>query len=57
MEDIKYVIKELNQPPFNKNLNLIGYDNLRDEQRLDILIEILNVIDPKVIFKTSQYLL
>lgn len=48
MDEIKVVINELNQPPFNKNLNLIGYDNLRSEQRLDLLIEVLNVIDPKV---------
>lgn len=48
MEHIKYVIDELNQVPFNQNLNLIAYDNLRDEQRLDLLIQILNVIDSKV---------
>lgn len=48
MEQIKYVIDELNQPPFNQNLNLISYDNLRNEQRLDILVQILNTIDPKV---------
>lgn len=48
MDEIKLVINELNQQPFNKNLNLIGYDNLRSEQRLDLLIEVLNVIDPRV---------
>ena len=48
MDEIKYVIEELNQPPFVKNLNVIGYDSLRSEQRLDLLVEVLNVIDPKV---------
>lgn len=48
MDQIKYVIDELNQPPFNQNLNLISYDNLREEQRLDLLIQILNIVDPKV---------
>ncbi|KAH9418774.1 Intraflagellar transport protein 81 [Dermatophagoides pteronyssinus] len=48
MDQIKYVIDELNQPPFNQNLNLISYDNLREEQRLDLLIQILNIVDPKL---------
>jgi len=48
MDQIKFVIDELNQAPFSKNLNLIGYDGLRSEQRLDILIQILNTIDPKL---------
>ncbi|XP_046917591.2 intraflagellar transport protein 81 homolog [Dermatophagoides farinae] len=48
MDQIKFVIDELNQPPFNQNLNLISYDNLREEQRLDLLIQIFNVIDPKL---------
>ncbi|KAJ6217712.1 hypothetical protein RDWZM_008869 [Blomia tropicalis] len=48
MDEIKYVIEELNQPPFVKNLNVIGYDSLRSEQRLDLLVEVLNVIDPKL---------
>lgn len=48
MDQIKFVIDELNQPPFNQNLNLISYDNLREEQRLDLLIQIFNIIDPKV---------
>lgn len=48
MDQIKFVIDELNQPPFNQNLNLISYDNLREEQRIDLLIQIFNIIDPKV---------
>lgn len=56
MEHIKFVIDELNQAPFNQNLNLIAYDNLRDEQRLDLLIQILNVIDSKVFKKFYQKL-
>ena len=48
MDQIKFVIDELNQPPFSNSLNLIAYDNLRSEQRLDLLIQVLNAIDPKV---------
>lgn len=48
MDQIKFVIDELNQPPFNNSLNLIAYDSLRSEQRLDLLIQVLNTIDPKV---------
>ncbi|UXI16478.1 Suppressor of cytokine signaling 5 [Sarcoptes scabiei] len=52
MDKIKFVIEELNQSPFNENLNLIAYDNLQSEQRLNVLIKILNIIDPKL--KLSQ---
>lgn len=48
MDEIKFVIDELNQPPFNSSLNLIAYDGLRSEQRLDLLTAVLNTIDPKV---------
>ncbi len=48
MDQIKFVIDELNQPPFSNSLNLIAYDSLRSEQRLDLLIQVLNAIDPKV---------
>lgn len=51
MDEIKFVIDELNQPPFNSSLNLIAYDGLRSEQRLDLLTAVLNTIDPKVCWK------
>lgn len=57
MDSIKYVIDELNQAPFSQNLNLIAYDNLRAEQRLDLLIQVLNVIDPKVLPKFVLFFL
>ena len=50
MEDIRYVIDELNRSPFLKGYNLLAYDALRPDQRLDLLIELLNTIDPKVSF-------
>jgi intraflagellar transport protein 81 len=48
MEEIKYIINELNKPPFNKGLNIVSYDSLRGEQRLEILLQVFDEIDPKV---------
>lgn len=48
MEDVKYVIKELNKEPFNKKLNVISYDNLKGDQRIDLLFQIFKLIDNSV---------
>ena len=45
-EQIKYIIAELNLPPFNKNYNLIVFDQLTGENLLqvrDTLIEVLPI--------------
>lgn len=48
MEEIKFVLNELNAEPFSKKLNVISYDNLRAEQRVDLLFQIFKRIDPTV---------
>lgn len=48
MESIKFIITELNKEPFKKNLNLVTYDNLAGEQRIQILFDIFHVIDETV---------
>uniref|UniRef100_T1L1F1 IFT81 calponin homology domain-containing protein n=1 Tax=Tetranychus urticae TaxID=32264 RepID=T1L1F1_TETUR len=48
MESIKFIISELNKEPFKKNLNLVTYDNLTGEQRIQILFDIFHVIDETI---------
>lgn len=49
MEDVKYVINELNKEPFNKKLiNIISYENLKGDQRINILFQIFKLIDNSV---------
>lgn len=48
MDDLKFVITELNKEPFNKKLNVISYDNLKGDQRIDILFQIFKLIDNSV---------
>lgn len=51
MEDVnivKFVIQKLNKEPFNKKLNVISYDNLKGDQRIDILFQIFKFIDNSV---------
>lgn len=48
MEEIKFVIDELNKEPFKKNLNIISYDNLTGTERIKILFQIFQYIDEKV---------
>lgn len=48
MNEIKFVINELNKEPFNKGLNVVSYDTLRDEQRIEILLQVFEQIDSNV---------
>lgn len=48
MDDLKFVIAELNKEPFNKKLNVISYDNLKGDQRISILFQIFKLIDSSV---------
>lgn len=48
MDDLKFVISELNKEPFNKKLNVISYDNLKGDQRIGILFQIFRLIDSSV---------
>ena len=49
MDEIKFIINELNKPPFNKGLNIVSYDTLRGEQRIEILLQVFDEIDSTVI--------
>ncbi|XP_050404861.1 intraflagellar transport protein 81 homolog [Patella vulgata] len=46
-EQLKYIIQELNKPPFNKNYNLISFDSVEQQQLLQVLSDTLSFIDPK----------
>ena len=35
-DEIKFIVKELNNPPYNKNFNLISFDSLEPEQLLQV---------------------
>ena len=48
MNEIKFIINELNKQPFNKGLNIVSYDTLRGEQRLEILLQVFEEIDSNV---------
>lgn len=48
MDEIRFVLGHLNDEPFNRKLNIISYDNLRPEQRIEILMQIIKHIDPMV---------
>ena len=49
-EQLKYIVQELNKPAFNKNMNVINFDNIEPLQLLQVLTDVLAVIDPKVSF-------
>lgn len=49
MDDMKLVVKELNER-LNKKLNVISYDNLRGEQRVELLLAVFKEIDKTVNF-------
>lgn len=48
MDDIKFVISELNKSQFNKSLNVVSYDSMKSPQRLEVLLAVFKEIDPKV---------
>ncbi|KAF2366713.1 hypothetical protein FHG87_002527 [Trinorchestia longiramus] len=46
-DEIKFVVQELNKPPYKKNLNIITFDSLEPEQLLQVLNDVFAEIDPK----------
>lgn len=52
VEEIKSVVNELNRR-LNKKLNVISYDNLKGESRIEILLQVLKEIDPTVSIDTQ----
>jgi hypothetical protein len=46
-EQLKYLVTELNKPPYSKNYNLISFDALSGEHLLQNLSDVLAEIDAK----------
>lgn len=58
VDKVKFVVTQLNTilPLGWKQLNLLSYDNLRSEQRIQLLLEVFKAIDPTVsLFVTISY--
>lgn len=47
MSEMKFVVSALNSQ-LGKKLNVISYDGLRGEQRLETLLQVLKLIDPSI---------
>jgi intraflagellar transport protein 81 len=47
-EQVKFIVKELNQEPFNRGYNLITFDSLEPLSLLQVLTDVLAEIEPKV---------
>jgi len=46
-QQLKYLVSELNKPPYSKNYNLISFDALTGEQLIQNLSDVLAEIDAK----------
>ena len=57
VELTKQVVTQLNSL-LDKKFNVISYDNLRDEQRIELLLQVLKDIDPSVcLYSCSRVLI
>ncbi|KAF7232150.1 Intraflagellar transport protein 81 [Paragonimus skrjabini miyazakii] len=46
-ETMRFITQQLNEEPFNKNLNLISFDSLESPQLIQLISDVIAVIDPK----------
>ena len=46
-EQLKFLVEELNKPPYQRNFNLISFDALHGNQLLQILSDVLAEVDAK----------
>ncbi len=47
MEQLKFIVEQLKRPPFNrKDYNILTFDNLTNNQLLQVLTDVFAVIDP-----------
>ena len=46
-EQLKFLVEELNKPPYQRNFNLISFDALHGDQLLQILSDVLAEVDAK----------
>ena len=49
-ETLKFIVGELNKPPFNKGYSLISFDSLEGLSLLQVLTDVLADIEPNVRF-------
>ena len=56
-DHIKHIIQKLNEPPFEKQYNLITFDSLEPLQLLQVLTDVLTEIDPKVQVNKHRHLI
>ncbi|KAF6779143.1 Intraflagellar transport protein 81 [Paragonimus kellicotti] len=47
-ETMRFITQQLNEEPFNKNLNLISFDSLESPQLIQLISDVIAVIDPKL---------
>ncbi|ESN96098.1 hypothetical protein HELRODRAFT_67906 [Helobdella robusta] len=45
-ENLKFIVSELNKPPFNRNFSLISFDSLEELSLLQLLTDIFAEIEP-----------
>ena len=48
-EQLKFIVAELNNEPYNKSYNLISFDSLQPIQLHQVLTDVLGEIDTKVL--------
>lgn len=47
VEQLKFIVEQLKRPPFNrKDYNILTFDNLSNNQLLQVLTDVFAVIDP-----------
>ncbi|XP_065056271.1 intraflagellar transport protein 81 homolog [Rhopilema esculentum] len=46
-DQLKFIVDNLNSPPFNRNYNLISFDSLPDVQLLQVLNDVFTEINPQ----------
>ncbi|KAF5399607.1 Intraflagellar transport protein 81 [Paragonimus heterotremus] len=46
-ETMRFITQQLNEEPFNKNLNLISFDSLESPQLIQLISDVIAEIDPK----------
>lgn len=47
VEQLKFIVEQLKRPPFNrKDYNILTFDNLTNNQLLQVLTDVFAVIDP-----------
>lgn len=47
VDEVKFVVNELNEL-LDKKFTLVTYDSLKDDQRIELLLQVFKKIDPMV---------